>query len=135
MKTFYLRVLAASRVFYEGECESLVVPTIDGLYGFMANHEDMVIAIVPGMLTLRAPGGDEQIAAVSEGMLRMEHNEALLLVDTAERPEEIDLRLAEEAAARAKEKLHEKLSAQEEAVAMARMARALSRAKVKRRGK
>lgn len=135
MKTFYLRVLAAERVFYEGECMSLTVPTVDGLYGFMANHEDVVIAIVPGMLTLRTGDGDEQITAVSEGILRMEDNEALMLVDTAERPEEIDLRRAEEAEAQAKKVLSDKLGAQEQALAMARMARALSRERVKKRGK
>lgn len=134
MKSFRLRVLAAERVFYEGECQSLVVPTIDGLYGFLADHEAVVIAVVPGMLTLRTPDGREQVAAVSEGLLRMENNEALVLVDTAERPEEIDLRRAEEAAAHAREALHEKHSAQEQAMAMARMARALSRARVKKRG-
>lgn len=135
MKTFYLRILAAERVFYEGRCASLTVPTIDGLYGILAGHESVVLAIVPGMLTLRLPDGTERIAAVSEGMLRMQENEALVLVDTAERPEEIDLRRAEETAALAKEELREKHSAQEQAMAMARMARALSRAQVKRHGK
>lgn len=134
-RSFHLRILAAERVFYEGPCLSLTVPTLDGRYGVMAYHENVVIAIVPGMLTLRAEDGEEQLAAVSEGMLKMENNEALLLVDTVERPEEIDLRRAEETAARAKEELLQKHSAQEHALALARMSRALSRAQVKRRGK
>ena len=135
MNTFHLRILAAERTFYDGPCQSLTVPTIDGLYGLMALHENVVIAVIPGMLTLHTPDGAEQIAAVSEGMLKMENNEALVLVDTIERPEEIDLNRAERIAAESEALLHEKHSAQEQTLVMARMARALSRVHVKRRGK
>lgn len=86
MKTFPLRVLAPERTFFDGACTSLTVPSIDGMYGLMAQHEDIVLAIVPGKLTLRDADGVEQIAAVSEGVLKMEHGEALVLVDTIERP-------------------------------------------------
>lgn len=102
MKTFPLRVLAPERTFFDGACTSLTVPSIDGIYGLMAQHEDIVLAIVPGKLTLRDADGVEQIAAVSEGVLKMEHGEALVLVDTIERPEEIDLHRAEEMAAEAR---------------------------------
>ena len=82
MKTLPLRVLAPERTFFDGACTSLTVPSIDGMYGLMAQHEDIVLAIVPGKLTLRDADGVEQIAAVSEGVLKMEHGEALVLVDT-----------------------------------------------------
>lgn len=135
MKTFRLRILAAERTFYDGPCQSLTVPTIDGRYGLMAQHENVVIAIIPGELTLHTESGEEQIAAVSEGMLKMEDNEALVLVDTIERPEEIDLHRAEQIAAEAEATLREKHSEQERTLVMARMARAMSRMHVKRRGK
>ena len=69
MKTFPLHVLAPERTFFDGACTSLTVPSIDGIYGLMAQHEDIVLAIVPGKLTLRDADGVEQIAAVSEGVL------------------------------------------------------------------
>ena len=106
MKTFPLRVLAPERTFFDGACTSLTVPSIDGIYGLMAQHEDIVLAVVPGKLTLRDADGVEQIAAVSEGVLKMEHGEALVLVDTIERPEEIDLHRAEEMAAEARAELN-----------------------------
>lgn len=135
MKTFPLRVLAPERTFFDGACTSLTVPTIDGRYGLMAQHENVVIAIIPGELTLHTESGEEQIAAVSEGMLKMEDNEALVLVDTIERPEEIDLHRAEQIAAESEAALHEKQSEKERALVMARMARAVSRMHVKRHGK
>ena len=130
MKTFPLRVLAPERTFFDGACTSLTVPSIDGMYGLMAQHEDIVLAIVPGKLTLRDADGVEQIAAVSEGVLKMERGEALVLVDTIERPEEIDLHRAE-----ARAELKAKRSAQEQAIANARIARAISRIHVKHDGK
>ena len=133
MKTFPLRVLAPERTFFDGACTSLTVPSIDGMYGLMAQHEDIVL--VPGKLTLRDADGAEQIAAVSEGVLKMEHGEALVLVDTIERPEEIDLHRAEEMAAEARAELKAKRSAQEQAIANARIARAISRIHVKHDGK
>lgn len=135
MKTFPLRVLAPERTFFDGPCTSLTVPSIDGMYGLMAQHEDIVLAIVPGKLALRDADGVEQIAAVSEGVLKMEHGEALVLVDTIERPEEIDLHRAEEMAAEARAELKAKRSAQEQAIANARIARAISRIHVKHDGK
>ena len=62
-------------------------------------------------------------------------NAALVLVDTIERPEEIDLRRAERNAAESEAALHEKQSEQERALVMARMARAMSSVQVKRRKK
>ena len=125
MKTFPLRVLAPERTFFDGACTSLTVPSIDGMYGLMAQHEDIVLAIVPGKLALRD----------AEGVLKMEHGEALVLVDTIERPEEIDLHRAEEMAAEARAELKAKRSAQEQAIANARIARAISRIHVKHDGK
>ena len=125
MKTFPLRVLAPERTFFDGACTSLTVPSIDGIYGLMAQHEDIVLAVVPGKLTLRD----------AEGVLKMEHGEALVLVDTIERPEEIDLHRAEEMAAEARAELKAKRSAQEQAIANARIARAISRIHVKHDGK
>ena len=42
--TFALRVLAAQRPFYEGECEYLSVPALLGQYGVLANHSNCVLA-------------------------------------------------------------------------------------------
>ena len=84
MNRFPLKILAAERVFFDGVCQSLIVPTLDGLYGIQAHHENVVIAIVPGMVTLRTDAGGKIAAAVSEGIFKMENNEALLLVGTVQ---------------------------------------------------
>ena len=36
MRTFTVHILAADHVFYEGACESLILPTVEGQYGILA---------------------------------------------------------------------------------------------------
>ena len=48
MNTFRLHILAADRVFFEGDCTSLIVPTVHGQYGVQARHSNMIAALVPG---------------------------------------------------------------------------------------
>ena len=94
MRTFQMHLLEADKVFFEGECESLVVPTTVGQYGILAGHSNMISAVVPGVLSYRAPGKEWRTAAVSEGMVKVEGNDILVLVDSAEYPEEIDAKRA-----------------------------------------
>ena len=131
MDQFTVYILAADEPFYEGPCESLSVPTTTGRYGVLAHHTNVIMAIVPGTLHYRCPGQEEQLAAVSAGLMKVENGEVLILVDSAERPEEIDANRAKRAADRAKEELLQKKSIQEYRMAQSNLARALSRLQVK----
>ena len=131
MSSFKVHILAADESFYEGECESLVVPTSNGQYGIWANHANTISAIVPGEMLYRLPGGQEQRAAVSSGMVKIENNEVLVLVDSAERPEEIDANRAKRAADAAREALLQKQSFREYQEAQVTLARAIARLRVK----
>lgn len=129
MNTFSLVVLAAEKPIYDGECSSLIFPTADGLQGIQAMHNNMIAAVVPGILTIRKPDEEEFVVIVSEGLIKVENNQVLVLVDTAERPEEIDENRARRAAEQAKEAILQKKSIQDYYAAQAKMARALSRLK------
>lgn len=135
MNTFTLNVLAAEKPFYDGECVSLIVPTNDGQYGIMANHNNMIAAIVPGVLKFIKPDETVIVAAVSEGLVKVENNSVLILVDTIELPEEIDENRAKRAAEQAKEAILQKKSIQDYYSAQAKMARALGRLRAKKEGK
>lgn len=134
MNTFHLRILAADDMFFEGECENLIVPSPDGSFGVQAHHSNMISAVFPGELHYRPSEGPdagvEKIAAVSSGLIKVENNDVLVLVDTAERPEEIDINRARRAADEAKEALLQKRSIQEYRIAQYSLARAVSRMRV-----
>ena len=132
MKTFNVHLLSAHRTFYEGECESLVVPAVDGQYGVLAGHSNTITAIVPGKLTFRAPGQEEREAAIYSGIMKVEDNDVLVLADSILLPEEIDEQRAEREAAQAKEAMMQKLSIQEYYSAQAQLARAVSKLKIRR---
>ena len=127
MNTFTVHILAADKVLYEGECESLIIPTPWGQYGILAHQCNAICAVVAGRLTYRAPGGNDSYAAVSDGMIKIENNDVLILVDTAERPEEIDVNNARRLADAAKEAILQKRSIREYREAQATLARAISR--------
>lgn len=132
MNTFSLLILATDKPFYDGECVSLVIPTVKGQCGIQAHHSNMIAAIVPGMLKFTLPDGKETFAAVSSGIVKVENNHVLLLVDTAERPEEIDENRAKRSAEQAKEAILQKKSIQDYYTAQAKMARAINRLRVKK---
>ena len=131
---FSLRILAADHTFYEGECLSLVVPLSEGLYGIQAHHTPLVGAMVPGKLKYTLPDGEEHIAAVSSGLVRVENNEVLVLTESAERPEEIDAARARRDAQLAEEELRQSRSRLEHSDAEIRIARALNRLRVRDEG-
>ena len=133
MDTFQVHILAADRTLYEGPCVSLTIPASDGERGILAHHSSMMAAVVPGMLRFQPPGEEVQLAAVSPGMVKVEHNEVLVLVDSAERPEEIDEARARREADQAREALLQKKSRQEYQLAQGSLARALNRLRVKGR--
>ncbi len=127
METFHLRILAADTPFYEGGCRSVSVPTPDGERGVLAHHSSMISAVAPGVLRFTLSDGTPRTAAVSGGLMKVEDNEVLVLVDSAERPEDIDVNRARRAAALARESLLQKRSVNEYKLAQATLARAINR--------
>ena len=113
--TFYLKIISANRVFFSGRCRSLIVPEYDGQKEILAHHEDMVIAI------------DD--AVVGMGFVEIVNNRVTLLVETAERPEEIDVARAREAKERAEEQMRQKQSIREYYHSRASLSRAMARLK------
>ena len=130
MDTFGLKIIASDRVFYEGRCRKLILPAPDGEMGILANHENMVIAINVGDARMEVDEDSWVDVAVGAGFAEIVNNRVTVLVDTAERPEEIDVRRAEEAKERAEEQMRQKQSIQEYYRTQASLARAMNRLKV-----
>lgn len=131
MDTFGLKIIASDKVFYEGRCRKLIIPAPDGQKGILPNHENMVIAIVVGTAKVQLAGEDEwRDLAVGTGFAEVVNNRVTLLVDTAERPEDIDVRHAQEQQERAEEQMRQKQSIQEYYHTQASLARAMNRLRV-----
>ena len=103
MNTFKLRVISAEGRFFDGECESLVFPTLGGKNGILANHCNMLGAVTPGVAEFTTPDGARHKVAVDEGFVKVEDNDVLLLVGIAEEPEKSEANRARREAQRLKE--------------------------------
>ena len=132
MKSFYLRVLAEDHVVFRGDCVSVVVPIADGQYGIMADHSNMVSAIVPGEMHFTTAEGETVTAAVSSGIIKVEANDVLALVESAERSEEIDAARARRAAEAARDAMMAREASMEYRAAQATLIRVTNRLRVKR---
>ena len=112
MNSFILNITASSGEFYQGSCESMVLPVKDGVYGVQAGHSPVLVAIHMGMLKFTLDGETREIL-VGDGIAEVTPTFVLLLVDSAERPEDIDKNRAEAARIRAEERLQHKQSMHE----------------------
>ena len=112
MNKFMLNITASSGEFYQGSCESMVLPVKDGVYGVQAGHSPVLVAIHMGMLKFTVDGETREIL-VGDGIAEVTPTFVLLLVDSAERPEDIDKNRAEAARIRAEERLQHKQSMHE----------------------
>lgn len=135
MNTFKLKVVASNRVFFNGECSSLVIPIYDGELGVLANHDEFVSAVEAGEMRIKDENGKLIEAFVGTGYIEYIDNEAVLVCTSAELPEEIDARRAQEAKIRAEEELRQQHSIMEYHRSQASLARAMERLKVKNKHK
>ena len=130
MNTFSLKVIATDKVFYDGKCTALIIPALDGEREILAHHENMVIATKEGEVRCRTDeNSDWKKAVVGVGFVHIANNRVTMLVDTAERPEDIDAVRANQAYERAVEQLRQKQSIQEYHMSRASLARAMARLK------
>ena len=113
MNTFSLKVIACDRVFFDGRCEQVVLPLYDGEKAIQAHHENMVFAVEIGEIRITDETGEEIVGVTGTGFAQIINNRAMVIVDTCESPEEIDVRRAEEAKERAQEQLRQTQSIQE----------------------
>lgn len=133
--------MASEHMVYDGEAESVSLMTTEGSIGILAHHANLVMAVVPGEVTYVPVGDDakeaglsgKQTVVVSDGLLKVENNEVMLLVDTAELPEEIDEARARRAEEQAREALKRANSNRDVSLATAELSRALSRIKASKR--
>lgn len=134
MNTFNLQIVSLDSVFYDGPCESLTIPAVDGEKGVMAGHEPMVMAITAGELHFTTDDQQQKMAAVGCGFAEITGKKVVVITDFAQTPEEIDVERAERAKASAEEKLREKKTQLEFVHSQAKLARAMARLKVAKKG-
>ncbi|NLC76002.1 MAG: F0F1 ATP synthase subunit epsilon [Clostridia bacterium] len=127
-KKITLEVVTPERVVVREQVDSLVVPAAEGYLGVLPGHAPIVAQLSIGVLSYKQDG-KETTAAVSGGFMEVAGDKAVLLADTAELANEIDVDRALRAKERAEERLANRQANLDVPRAEAALRRALARLK------
>ena len=83
-KSFQLEIVTPDQRFYSGEVEIVIVPTVTGEEGYMANHTWACKLLKSGELRFREPGSKEFRRAKIDGGFIDVRGSALVFTDSIE---------------------------------------------------
>lgn len=126
---FKLEIVTVERKVYEADDVDLVTaPGVEGYMGILPRHTPVLTALRPGELIIKR-GPVEEPFAIGGGYMEVLPNKVIVMAETAEHVDEIDLERAEAAQRRAQELLRE--GRPEEGPSLAAIRAALQRSQVR----
>jgi F-type H+-transporting ATPase subunit epsilon len=128
--TFHLLIITPNQKVFEGNVNLLTVMTSAGQMGILAKHTPLLSVVKTSELHIQE-GKKTTYFATSGGVVSVQREKVLLLLDTIEQADQIDLNRAKESLKRAEERLKEKTEKVDEMRAKAAITRALNRISIK----
>ena len=101
---FKLQVIAPDRVFLEEDADMVELTTTEGEIGVLKDHIPLTAIVAPGILRIKKDGQQKE-AALLEGFVEIFPDKVVILAESCEWPEEIDINRANEAKIRAERRL------------------------------
>ena len=133
MATLTVEVITGERsLLSESGVDLVSAPGAEGTLGILPNHAALISLLDAGELVIKK-GGQEDRMVVFGGFIEVLNNKVLILADSAERIEEIDLDRAEQSRARAQESLQNRGTITDIAAEEAALKRAAVRLRVGKR--
>src|SRR5947209_2075279 len=102
---FPVQILSPEGEVYSGEVEMLSTRTVTGSIGILANHAPLLAMLDPTELRLYESEGEPLRFAQGEGYLQVADNRALMLVEEAVAPGDLDSSQLQERLAQAQSTL------------------------------
>jgi F-type H+-transporting ATPase subunit epsilon len=134
--TLSVEVVTGERVVYsEDGVDMVIAPGSAGTLGILPNHAPLVTTLSGGELRVKK-GSSEQSMVVFGGFMEVTPEKVVVLADTAENLDEIDISRAETARQRAEQSIAGRQETEDLAAAQASLRRATIRLRVaeRRRG-
>ena len=136
MKEINLKIVTPERIVFSEKISQVSLSTTTGQITILPQHIPLVSQLTAGEISVKYNGNEEDLMAISGGFVEVLPDQVVVLVDTAERAEEIDEQKAEQARQRAEEILKTKVvDAKEFAFLTAQIEKELFRLKVARKYK
>ena len=105
MATFPLELVTPERLLFSEEVQAIRAPGVEGSLGVLAGHAPLLTELMTGLIKVTLADGSEAFIATSGGFLQVNKDMVIILADTAELSEEIDVERAKAAAAKARQLL------------------------------
>jgi F-type H+-transporting ATPase subunit epsilon len=125
-KSIKLDIVTPERIVYSQEADFIVAPGSDGQLGVLPGHAALITSLDIGILKIKANDKEEKLA-ISGGFFEIKENKAVVLAETAERSEDIDITRAIQAKERAEQRLATKEADTDLLRAEASLKRAMTR--------
>lgn len=104
-KIIKFEIATPEKVVLKEDILQVSVPTVEGEITILPQHLPLVSLLKPGVLEVKKVDGSIEIISVSGGFIEVLLDKIIILADTAERAQEIDMDRAEEARLRAEESI------------------------------
>ena len=109
MKTFLLEIYTPDGKYFDRYVNELVVQTEEYVLGILPNHTPLVAKVKTSKMEI-IQNGEKKCYAIGEGLLNVKKDGVVLLVESIESKEEIDIDRARQAKSRAEGRLQEPLN-------------------------
>ncbi|MGH9548425.1 MAG: F0F1 ATP synthase subunit epsilon [Terriglobales bacterium] len=93
--SFQLEIVTPEKMVVKDEAEEIQIPGKDGYLGILPGHAPLITELAVGEISYRK-GGQTSYLSVAWGFAEVLPDKVTILAETAERPEEIDVKRAQE---------------------------------------
>jgi F-type H+-transporting ATPase subunit epsilon len=122
--SYPLEIVTLKQTAFSDDVECVTVPGGLGYLGVLAGHAPLLTNVEAGVISIKTSDASNLKMAVGEGFLVVTPESTTLLVDTAEKKEDIDV----ERAGAARDRARDRLAASDDEVDVARADASLKRA-------
>ncbi len=89
-----VELVAADRVVWSGEAQSVIARTTEGDVGILPDHAPILSLLIEGVVEVQVDSNERVVAAVDAGFLAVANNRVSILAEDALLSDEIDLEQA-----------------------------------------
>jgi F-type H+-transporting ATPase subunit epsilon len=108
MKTIKVSIVTPDGPVYESDVEMVIAKAQSGELGILPGHIPMVAPLAIGVVRLKTAGGkQDDLVAVSGGILEVRPEKVTILAQAAEKAENIDVERAQRAKERAEQRMRD----------------------------
>lgn len=134
MSKLYLEIITPSKIGYKGNINSITVPGTKGNFQVLFNHAPIISSLEIGEIIIVEDDGKKVSFATSGGTIEVSNNKIIVLAESFERSDEIDINRAEAAMQRAQDRLKKRREAEiDDFRAEIALKRALNRLKISKK--